>query len=321
MEIHEDLNVIYEYGSAAKYPQMPWENRLIIAENLCAVLDYVHAAGHACGDLNPKNISVDPNTGPVVFLDTASYHIPNGADFYRCDVGIPEYLPVEIQMKMRGGGTLATAELPTFSQETDNFALAIHIFQLLMNSVHPFACAILPNQPSVVAPQLSDSIIKGEFPFMQNLPGIVIPSYAPPITILPQALQDLFKRAFIDGHSNPGLRPKSVEWHAALRALRNELIICSKVPHHQYYKSLSSCPWCDVDSKFAQQFKPRTILAQTTIKTPMVTAPAYTPQSGAAKASTSPSATTRGGQRRLEKRIIVSDPQFMSKNHFPFLTM
>jgi len=74
MDINEDLNVIYEFGSSSKYPDMQWESRLIIAQNLCVVLNSIHAASHACGDLNPKNISVNPKTGYVVFLDADSYH-------------------------------------------------------------------------------------------------------------------------------------------------------------------------------------------------------------------------------------------------------
>jgi len=279
METHEALNVIYEFGLSAKYPEMTWQNRLIIAENLCAVLDSVHAVGHICGDFNPKNISVNPTTGEIVFLDTDSYHIQDGADTYRCDVGIPEYLPVEIQKKMRGGGTLSTALLPTFSQATDNFALAIHIFQLLMNGVHPFACAIIPSQASIVAPQPSDNILKGEFRFMVKKPGIKIPVFAPEISILPKEIQNLFKRAFIEGHSNPKIRPSPVEWHKALRNLRNELNTCNTFSYHQYYKFLPKCPWCTVNNNFSQANTPKQpTLTQTIIKPPTLTPQQTTPQ-------------------------------------------
>jgi len=268
MSVNEDLNVIYEYGSSAKYPDISWENRIRIAENLCAVLHSLHGRGHVCGDLNPKNISVDPNTGYVIFLDTDSYHIQDGVDIYRCDVGIPQYLPVEIQMKMRGGNTLATVQLPTFSQDTDNFALAIHIFQLLMNGVHPFACTIIPNQSSVTAPQPADNIVKGEFPFMQNLPGVKIPPYAPEITILPKNIQSLFERAFIDGHSSPGRRPLPEDWHTALRDLRQSLKQCKQVSHHQFFKNLSDCPLCKADYSFNQTLNKRTSISQTTFTPP-----------------------------------------------------
>ena len=265
MNLKEDLNVIYEYGSSAKYPNMTWENKIIIAQNICAVLSSIHNSGYVCGDLNPKNISIDPQTGFVVFLDTDSYHVSDGTKTYRCDVGIPEYLPVEIQKKMRGGYSLATTALPTFSQDTDNFALAIHIFQLLMNGAHPFACAILPSHSSVTAPQPSDNIEKGEFPFMQNIPGIRIPVYAPKITILPSKIQDLFKRAFIDGHTSPNVRPKPEEWHSALDELRKNLIGCKKVTYHQYNGSLSSCPWCEITESYNKAFN-KVPLAQIPIK-------------------------------------------------------
>lgn len=275
LKINEDLNVIYEYGSSAKYPNIPWSNKIIIAKNLCAVLNAVHEAGHACGDLNPKNISVDPNTGHIVFVDTDSYHIQDGGNTYRCCVGIPEYLPVEIQRKMKGG--LSTAALPTFSKNTDNFALAVHIFQLLMNGVHPFSCAVLPSQVSVAFPQPSDNIIKGQFPFMQKVQGITIPKFAPPINILPVEIQNLFKRAFIDGHTNPNKRPSPVEWFTALSKLEKTLKTCSKVSHHEYYNNLSSCPWCDANNKFNQGIQVATIpsLTQSTIKQSMK--PAYVP--------------------------------------------
>jgi len=312
MDINEDLNVIYEYGTSAKYPHMAWENRILIAQNLCAVLDSVHNAGHVCGDFNPKNISVNPNTGHIMFLDTDSYHILDGSDTYRCDVGIPEYLAAEVQVKMRGGGTLVSAKLPTFSKDTDNFALAIHIFQLLMNGVHPFACAIIPSQSSVTAPQPSDNIVKGEFPFMVSIPGIKIPAYAPPISILPKEIQEFFERAFVDGHFNPSVRPSPSEWHMALENLRNELKTCKNISYHQYYQSLTSCPWCDANNAFAKIFNPKSPLTQKTIKTPM-----SSPLISSSSSSAFPSSTK--SNKKMKKGIVLAIIAVMIITGFYFL--
>lgn len=250
--LNENLEVFYEYGPSAKYPDMPWKNRIILAENLCAILDAVHKKGHVCGDLNPRNISIDPNSGYVTFYDADSFHIKSGTSIYRCDVGKPEYLAPEIQKKLRSGINLVRLPLPTFSQETDNFALAIHIFQLLMNGVHPFACAVVSGQSSVAVPQPVDNIIKGYFPFIQKKNGIQVPVYAPQIDILPARIRTLFVRAFIDGHNNPLQRPGPVEWHDALHSLRKELKTCYNKQHHQYYARLQSCPWCSVDRRYAR---------------------------------------------------------------------
>jgi hypothetical protein len=211
MAINEDLNVIYEYGSAAKYPHMHWD-------------------------------------------------IQDGSKTYRCDVGMPDYLPVEVQKKMRGGITLSTAQLPTFSQETDNFALAIHIFQLLMNGTHPFSCAKIPKlQHSVVRPGITDNILNGLFPFIQSIPNMRIPVFSPPLDILPNELQALFKRAFIDGHNNPTMRPTPENWYKELKNLRGNLNTnsCQKNGNHQCFSKLTGCPWCIADHNFLNPSNPK----------------------------------------------------------------
>lgn len=253
----EDLNVIYEYGDTAKYKNLPWNFKIVAAKNLCAVLSAVHTAGHVVGDLNPRNISVDPQNGHIAFFDADSFHITDNGTVYRCNVGMPEYLAPEIQRKLKtekysngGGKKLEDLSLPTFTRNTDNFALAIHIFQLLMNGTHPFACRVLPSQASVVQPQPTDNILKGLFPFMQSKAGIDIPIYAPPITILPLQLQNLFRKAFIDGFNEPNQRPKPEDWHSALCELEKELTNCNTRTNHCYYKFLKQCPWCQIDNKF-----------------------------------------------------------------------
>jgi serine/threonine protein kinase len=305
LSVNEDLNIIYEYDSS-KYANMSWEKKIIIAENLCAVLNSVHDAGHVCGDLNPKNISVDPNTGEIVLLDTDSYHVNDGNKTYRCSVGIPEYLSVEVQNKMRGGQTLENANLPTFSKETDYFALAIHIFQLLMNGTHPFTCATIPNgQSSVVAPQPIDNIMKGVFPFVQSIPNARIPSYSPPITILPRGLQILFKRAFVEGHKTPSQRPTPIEWHTALQELRQNLEKCDKVAHHQYFSGIKECPWCKADQTFKNGFlnyKPKAPPSAPAVRPPM---PTIRPPSTSSSVSSTPKTSKKKKLPMTAKLSVV----------------
>lgn len=318
---NEDLNVIYEYGSTAKYASLPWRYKINIAKNLCAVLDAVHAAGHVVGDLNPKNISVDPSNGLVAFFDADSFHITDDVGkVYRCEVGMPEYLSAEIQRKMKGG--LAAAPLPTFTRESDKFALAIHIFQLLMNGTHPFACRVLPTQASVVFPQPSDNILNGEFPFMQPKSGISIPIYAPPISILPQEMQDLFRRAFINGHTNPNQRPTPEEWYHALERLEKNLKGCSAHRTHEYFSGLSSCPWCEVENKVSRGLTatpistPASNIRQTPIAAPVVTSPNRTAQPRApqtsASAQSSPTNTSTAPRLSFLKKLLYSGLSLVS---------
>jgi len=113
------------------------------------------------------------------------------------------------------------------------------------------------------------------FPFMQNIPGIKIPVFAPEINILPVNIQTLFGQAFISGHTSPYVRPKPQEWRVALNGLRQNLKNCNKVTHHQYNNNLSGCPWCKADKAYNdlinKSYTPpqQTRLKQTPIRPPI----------------------------------------------------
>jgi len=275
---NEDLNVMY----SDKY-SCTLSEKITIAKNLCSAINAVHNAGQVCGDLNPKNISVDPRHAIVTLVDTDSYHITDPIDskVYRCVVGLPEYLPKEIQLKMKNGMNLESAPLPTFTKYSDLFALAVHIFALLMNGCHPFACAVNNNinigplsgsQPSVVAPQPIDNICNDFFPFANTKTGITTPQYAPDFNALPSDIQKMFIRAFVSGSQNPSERPDTVEWYNALTKMQSNLKTCSVNGRHMYASHLSECPWCKVEARMRAVSAPR--LAQTSIN---INQP-YTPQ-------------------------------------------
>jgi DNA-binding helix-hairpin-helix protein with protein kinase domain len=236
------------------------EDRLFIAYNICAAVDTVHSFGQVCGDLNPQNICVnldasDSETGLMVTLvDTDSYHIVNGRMMYRCEVGQSNYLPPELQNRLYQGESLSTMALPTYSRETDRFALAVHLFSLFMNGCHPFACAIDMSamddfDDSVEVPQPSENIREGFIPFIHHKPGITYPAYAPEFTSLPDSFQKLFIRTFVDGHTNPSVRVSAREWmQAIMEVLQNKSYI--KCPQgHIYFIHKMECPYCDMSRR------------------------------------------------------------------------
>jgi DNA-binding helix-hairpin-helix protein with protein kinase domain len=232
------------------------EDRLFIAYNICAAVDTVHSFGQVCGDLNPQNICVNldasSETGLLVTLvDTDSYHIVNGKMMYRCEVGQANYLPPELQNRLYQGESLSTMALPTYSKETDRFALAVHLFSLFMNGCHPFACALDMSEiaeldDSVEIPQPSENIREGFIPFIQKRQGITYPAYAPDFTSLPESFQKLFIRTFVDGHANPSVRVSAREWmQAIMEVLQNKGYI--KCPQgHIYFIHKMECPYCDM---------------------------------------------------------------------------
>lgn len=248
--------------------------RLLCAINLCIAIKSIHSAGLICGDLNPQNICVNLNMDDmkngfkVTLVDTDSYHFVTEEKIYRCGVGMSDYLAPEIQKKVVGDVTLKNAPLPTYTQETDLFALAVHIFCLLMNGCHPFACAKeidgaitntmeqLNNEyniDSVAAPQPIENIRDGFFPFYEKRENITIPAYAPEFSALPDSVQKLFIRTFVDGYDNPLNRVKPDEWIDELKPLINRMSVCEK--GHYYFDSSYKCPLCRVDEKLEKIIK------------------------------------------------------------------
>jgi DNA-binding helix-hairpin-helix protein with protein kinase domain len=144
LKINAELGDIYKYPSQSN---ISTKYKIIIAQNICAVISEVHKIGYVFGDFNPRNIAIDIHNGHVAFLDTDSYHVViNQNRVYRCNVCAPGYSAPELLEKCSnhvqahpGDSKIAYAKtpLPTFTRETDNFALAIHNFKLLMNGYTP----------------------------------------------------------------------------------------------------------------------------------------------------------------------------------------
>lgn len=240
--------------------------RLMAAVNLCEAIDTVHHMGQVCGDLNPQNIFVNldkndrQNGFKVTLVDTDSYHFTANGTTYRCEVGLGDYIAPELQNKMAARCDLRTVPLPSYTRETDLFALAVHIFCLLMNGCHPFACArdTSPGESnisrmtagrvedSIVCPQPIDNIKNGFFPFYEKRQGTVIPVYAPEFESLPDEIRTMFVRTFVDGYSEPLKRVTASEWSQALRKLTGRVRQCSKVVSEYYFDHVSECPLCKI---------------------------------------------------------------------------
>jgi serine/threonine protein kinase len=302
LNINAELGEIYPYPSRPPMDKMSMQHKIVIAQNICAVISAVHSAGYVFGDFNPRNIGVDTKTCLVAFLDTDSYHVKDG--FYRCKVALPGYVAPELLAKCAAhikanpnskSSAYADAPLPTFTQETDNFALAIHIFRLLMNGYSPFGGIADNQKASQGSPGLGDDAIRRDSYCFK--PGNKPQSAAVlPLNSLPAEIGNLFTRAFINGRNDPAQRPTAFEWHGALDNFREALASCRENPAHQFYNKNSTCPLCEADQRFAAiaataTTRPaQTPIAQRTFAGPVtVPTPARTP---------APSAPARRRRRR-----------------------
>jgi serine/threonine protein kinase len=272
LNIGEELTELYKYPPG-RYNASTLQ-KIVVAQNICAVISEVHRAGYVFGDFNPGNIGVDVRTGHVAFLDTDSYHIRDdmSGKTYRCKVCLPGYAAPEV-LKACGDRDFADAPLPTFTKESDNFALAIHIFRLLMNGFNPFNGINDDERVSQASLALGNEAIKRDA-YCFKLGKKPLSVAVPPLRAMPEEIGALFNRAFIDGRRDPKKRPDAAEWHRALENYKNALKTCDRNARHQYAKRLSSCPWCEADERYANATTPR--LKQQSLSAPL--APGGAPQ-------------------------------------------
>jgi len=180
-----------------------WENtsqhqRYKPAINLVLTVYWLHQNGYAIGDLSEQNIRV--NDGNVTLIDCDSYSIEE-SDFAG-QMEAPRYTPPE------GRGT-THEEI----KQTDQFGVAVHIFQFLMAGFHPYQAV---GEGAVDGP-LPEAIQQGSFPYGRlRSRNIGPPPRAPDFSQLPKPVRRGFEQCFSKGQNNPSARPSLEKWLAIL---------------------------------------------------------------------------------------------------------
>ncbi len=234
----------------AMFPNYSWRFNVLVARNLAASVMALHCReyNYVIGDMNTKNIFVNPD-GSISILDTDSFDLTDRLGIeYKCSVGTPDYLPPELQGK----------DLPSnrarFTAQTDDFALAIHIFRLLMNNRHPFTCLqLIAPQNSLPQNTANQNVAQGKCPYIRQIPGFGIPLDAPTMEeIMPDYIRQDFIQTFDYSDSTAiariPCRTTAAKWLEDLKLLLqdcdNGLVRCRQNPAHFYLQSKGQCGWC-----------------------------------------------------------------------------
>ena len=216
-----------------------WKHLVTAATNIASAVAAIHEQGYCIGDLNESNILIAPNA-LISVIDCDSFQVPDSAagKTYRSPVGKPEYLAPELKGK----------HLPDVDRTvaTDSFALAVLLFQLLMQGTHPYQAKgrLVENAAST-----EEKIQLGYFPYVMRSREIAPPDYAPPFENLHPEIRKLFEQCFTKGHGSPDQRPTAREWFSVLRNINNSFRQCAVNPNHIYFDHLHSCPWCEMESR------------------------------------------------------------------------
>ena len=109
-------------------PTFGFRHALVACKNLLAAIESIHEAGHRVGDINESNIFVNADA-TVVIVDADSMWVDGGSRVFRCKVGKPEYTAPELS-----NSSFKDQERTV---ESDVFAAAVAIFQMLTGGCHP----------------------------------------------------------------------------------------------------------------------------------------------------------------------------------------
>lgn len=208
-----------------------------IAMNLATVVKNIHQKGYVIGDLNTDNFMVSTEAQTLTLMtviDCDSFQVKDTTGkTYHCLVGKPEYTAPEFQHVTSFNGVDRT-------QQSDLFALAVIIYQLLMQGSHPFQGINLHPSREIQLAQVH-CIKHNIFPHLANSEFKRGP-YAPKFTALPRPLQDLFLQAFISGRNY--VRPTADMWVQTLSTINRSLTTCASAPAHIHPRNYP-CVMCE----------------------------------------------------------------------------
>ena len=103
--------------------------RVLAAYNLTVIVAAMHKCGHYIVDLKPSNLFIYKSTMSAVMFDCDGFSILGEYGRYPSEYVSEEYIfPEGVNMSCRDMG-----------EDQDRFALAVTIFKLLNNGIHPFS--------------------------------------------------------------------------------------------------------------------------------------------------------------------------------------
>jgi len=213
--------------------------RIFAAYNVAAMVAALHKCGHYIVDLKPSNVSVYKDTMMVAMVDCDGFSIKGENDnHYPAEFVSEEYIYPE-------GMNLGCDEM---GEEQDKFALAVIIFKLLNNGIHPFSGIPRKNDSAMLT--IQNRIEEYHYAY-----GLWPDTYQAPHPYslheyFDKGTLELFERAFVRGLK----RPSAKEWQEHLRSLMHQLKPCKKNPEHVYFTS-KGCGLCMAEDRFRGTLK------------------------------------------------------------------
>jgi DNA-binding helix-hairpin-helix protein with protein kinase domain len=222
-----------------EFPRAGWPFCIHAAANVARAFAVIHEHGHVIGDVNHGNVVVS-GQATAMLIDCDSFQIAAGGWRFLCDVGVSTHQPPELQ-------TLPTFRGVARTPNHDNFGLAVLIFQLLMMGRHPFAGTYLGSGDMPIERAIRE--LRFAYSPAAQSRQMKPPPNTLPFDALAPSVGRLFERAFSSGGARDGGRPLARDWVRALEQLGERLKRCDRQRGHSYLETLTTCPWCAIESQ------------------------------------------------------------------------
>lgn len=235
----------------ALYPNYTWKYAVQIAYNLAGLVEYLHSLDVVLGAFHCNDFLIDSITGRIICIDCDRWGCLDNrtgeafcGDLWMAEMMAPEWI----------SRTSHEFDSVYPNKETDNFALAIQIFRLLMRNANPFGGRRIPYVSESYVGEEAD-IMNGNCPYVREC-NLQKPVWAPDLEVLPVQIQSAFRRTFEYDAATATMsaqnRTTAKEWREVLYSIaapepNRNLRTCNKNKYHVYPVHNKECPWCDLE--------------------------------------------------------------------------
>jgi serine/threonine protein kinase len=217
--------------------------RLHTARNLAFLFHRLHASGVCMIDLKPDNIKFYRDAGFVCLIDCDS--------FISSDRSQPHEGAFFTDLYMLPEAAANGVNAAEYREEQDRFALAVVIFQMLNEGIHPFDGLHVNPANAASGSDIQKQINAGLYPC-----GLVPhPDFSPRPQSRHEWFDDATRRFFDRAFTPGGVRPSAKEWADHLAGYVDvktaKLFKCKKRPdkHVHFDKGCFLCAWDDYKAK------------------------------------------------------------------------
>lgn len=212
-----------------------YANRIFAAYNVASMVAALHKCGHYIVDLKPANVFVYKENMLVAMFDCDGFSIKGATTRYPAEFVSEEYIyPEGMQQNCEEMG-----------EAQDQFALAVILFKLLNNGIHPFSGT--PRKTSTEMLSIQERIENYNYAY-----GLWPDTYQAPHPYsmheyFDKKTLELFDRAFLKKQK----RPTAKEWQEHMQYLSQNMKVCKKNNDHIYFTA-KGCGLCAMENKFKQ---------------------------------------------------------------------